>query len=122
MKIRTAVLTGVTGLMLNMGLGSALFAQPVYRNPNPYRNSYRNSYGNSYTGRYTANGEWQARQMVRQAYRDILQREPDPSGLQSYTDAIVNRGWSADAGRRSLVNSDEYAQRFGSNRGYLRYR
>jgi hypothetical protein len=124
MKIRTAVLTGVTGLMLNMGLGSALFAQPVYRNRNPYRNSYRNSYNNSGTvGRYAANGDWQARQVVRQAYRDILQREPDPSGLQSYTDAIVNRGWSADAVRRSLLNSDEYAQRFGSaRRGFLRYR
>jgi hypothetical protein len=52
---------------------------------------------------------------------EILDREPDPSGLQSYTDAIVNRGWSEQAVRQSLLNSDEYAQRFGGYRGY-RYR
>ena len=115
MRIRTAVLTGLTGLMLNAGLGSTAFAQPPYR----YRNSWM-------ARRYAGSGQWQAEQMVRQAYRDILQREPDPSGLQSYTDAIVSRGWSDAAVRRSLLNSDEYAQRFGGYRGYrpgyLRYR
>jgi hypothetical protein len=100
MKIRTAVLTGVTGLMLNMGLGTAVFAQPVYR----YRSAWQGRQGGGY---------WQAQQMVRQAYRDILGRDPDPSGMQEYTDAIVNRGWSIGEVRHSLVTSPEYAQRFG---------
>jgi hypothetical protein len=117
-KIRTAVLTGLTGLMLSAGLSSTASAQPPYR--------YRNAYNNSWMARRNGGGNWQAQQMVRQAYRDILQREPDPSGLQSYTDAIVNRGWSDQAVRQSLLNSDEYAQRFGGyrgyRRGYLRYR
>jgi Domain of unknown function (DUF4214) len=110
-KIRTAVLSGLTGLMLSAGLSSTASAQPAYR----YRD-YRNSWMARRGG-----GEWQAEQMVRQAYRDILRREPDPSGLQSYTDAIVNRGWSEQAVRQSLLNSDEFAQRFGGYRGY-RYR
>ena len=131
MRIRTAVLTGVTGLMLNAALGSAAFAQPVYRHRHAYRNGYANgngngyAYGNAYgnSWRNGTGGAWQAEQMVRQAYRDILQREPDPSGLQSYTDAVVNRGWSDAAVRRSLLSSQEYAQRFGGyNRGYQRYR
>ena len=114
MRIRTAVLTGLTGLMLTTGLSTVASAQP-YR----YRDVRRTS--------WNSRGSWQAEQMVRQAYRDILRREPDPSGLQSYTDAIVNRGWSEQAVRQSLLNSDEYAQRFGGYRdyryrGYQRYR
>jgi hypothetical protein len=119
MKVRTAILTGVAGLMLNAGLGSAVFAQPVYR--------YRN--GMMTQRYYNGNGTWQAERMVRQAYRDILQREPDPSGMQAYTDAMVNRGWSYADVRRALLHSDEYAQRFGVQRygnarssRYWRYR
>jgi hypothetical protein len=114
MRIRTAVLTGLTGLMLNMGLGDA-FAQPVYRY---YREAPSRRYG------YAADGRGQAAQIVRQAYLDVLRREPDRSGLRQYTNAMLTQGWSAADVRRSLANSDEYAQRFG--RGYygrgLRYR
>ena len=42
-----------------------------------------------------------------------MKREPDPSGLQQYTNAIMYRGWSDAAVRRSLLNSPEYAQRLG---------
>jgi hypothetical protein len=112
MKMRSAILSGVTGLMLSAGMGSAVVdAQPVYR--------YRN---NAVAGRY-ANPQQQARQMVRQAYRDVLRREPDQSGLRQYTDAMVSRGWSEADVRRSLQQSDEYAQRFGSSRfGWRGYR
>jgi hypothetical protein len=110
MKMRSAIVTGVTGLMLSAGVGSA-DAQPVYR--------YRN---NAVAGRY-ANPERQARQMVRQAYRDVLRREPDQSGLRQYMDAMLNRGWSEADVRRSLQESDEYAQRFGYSRyGWRGYR
>ena len=69
-----------------------------------------------------ANG-WRAEQMVRQAWLDVLRREPDPSGLHEYTDAMLNRGWSYADVRRSLLNSPEYAQRFGArSRGWRYYR
>lgn len=99
MKLRNAVLTGVTGLMLNVGLGSAVFAQPAYG-----------------VRHVSMRGNWRAEQMVRQDYREILGREPDPSGMREYTDAIVNRGWSNGEVRRSLLQSPEYAQRFGRAR------
>jgi hypothetical protein len=112
MKMRSAVLTGVTGLMLNIGLGSAVQAQP-YR----YRNNAVQQ------GRYAMSSDRQARQMVREAYREVLRREPDPSGLRQYTDAVLNRGWSNADLRRSLMESDEYAQRFGHSRsGWRGYR
>ena len=116
MKMRHAVLTGITGLMVNLALGSAVSAQPAYR----YRN-YRNDAAARGYG-YGYGGQGQAQQMVRQAYRDVLRREPDPSGLREYTDALVNRGWSESDLRRSLLNSPEYAQRFGSARSGWRYR
>jgi hypothetical protein len=91
--------------MLNAGVGSVL-AQPVYRYP---------------AARRSVANEWRAEQMVRQAYRDILRREPDPSGLQEYTDAMMRRGWSYADVRRSLLNSPEYAQRFGARSRSWRY-
>jgi hypothetical protein len=111
MKLRNAVLSGVTGLMLTAGVG------PVSAQSWGYRDrSFSRGYGNGYG--YSR----QAEQMVRQAYRDILGREPDPSGLAQYTDAIVNRGWSNADLRRSLLQSPEYAQRFGyNNRSNNRY-
>ena len=104
MRIRTAVLTGLTGLMLNMGLGDA-FAQPVYR-----------YYREAPTRRYATDNRWQAAQLVRQAYLDVLRREPDQGGMRQYTNAMLRDGWSAADVRRSLANSDEYAQRFGGTR------
>ena len=75
-------MTGLTGLMLQMGLGDA-FAQPVYR--------YRDG---TVVRRYSSDTRWEAAQLVRQAYRDVLRREPDRSGLRQYTHAILNEGWS----------------------------
>jgi uncharacterized protein DUF4214 len=98
-------------LMLTAGVGSPAFAQ----SPWGYRNrAFSRAYSNGYGYGYGA--ERQAEQVVRQAYRDILGREPDPSGLRQYTDAMVNRGWSSAEVRRSLLQSPEYQQRFGYNR------
>ena len=112
MKIRTAVLTGLTGLMLTMGLDTAASAQ-TYR---VYREAPS---GGRY---YAASSRWQVQQIVRDAYRDILRREPDSGGLRQYTNAMLREGWSADDVRRSLLGSDEYAQRFGSRSRYYSQR
>jgi uncharacterized protein DUF4214 len=94
----------IAGLMLNLGLGGVVLAQS-----GPY---------GPVTRRYAVAGSrWQAEQMVRQAYLDILGREPDPSGMQQYTRAMLQKGWSEADVRRSLLSSPEYAQR----RGALRY-
>ena len=116
MRLKAAVLTGMTGLMLTASMGDAV-AQTVY---------YRARDG-SLVRRYVVNDDrGQAREMVAQAYRDILRREPDRSGLRQYTNAIMREGWSLADVRRSLANSDEYRERFGRssrfNRGYWRYR
>src|SRR5207244_10960848 len=111
--IRTAGLTGLSDRMRNRVVGNA-FAQPVYR---PYREAPQ-------ARRYTAGNPREPRQIVRQAYLHILRREPDPSGLRQYTNAMLPEGWSAADVRRSLANSDEYAEKFGGTRWSrgLRYR
>lgn len=111
MKLRTAIATGVTGLLLSAS--GDVFAQS-YR----YRDNDR-----TYTREYRGGGrDYRAQQIVRDAYRDILRREPDRSGLRQYTDAMVRRGWSENDVRRALRQSDEYAERFGrrSSRSYRR--
>lgn len=118
MKLTAAILTGVTGLMLTAA-GSDAFAQDYRyrdRDVREYR-EYRDDRG------YRGGRDWRAREIVAQAYRDILRREPDRSGLRQYTDAMVRRGWSENDVRRALRQSDEYEDKFGRSRGrrYDRY-
>jgi hypothetical protein len=106
MRLRNAVLTGVAGLMLNAGAGLAS-AQVFYREV-PAR-------------RYYVSPNRAATHIVREAYRDILRREPDRSGLRQYVNAMLYEGWSEADVRRSLANSREYRQRFGRV-GFWRHR
>jgi len=46
--------------------------------------------------------------MVEAAYRDVLRREADLSGLSGYTRAVHNRGWSESRLRDELRRSDEF--------------
>jgi hypothetical protein len=108
-----ALMTGMAGLMLILGLGSDAFAQRDYY---PYRDDpYRDGV---YERRDYSRSHWRVQQAVAQAYRDILRREPDRSGLRQYTDAVVRRGWSIADVRRSLYRSDEYRHRSGRYYGY----
>lgn len=105
MNIKTAV---VAGFILNAGLGGAVFAQGYY----PVQ-----------TRRYAVASQRQAERIVRQAYRDILRREPDASGLAQYTRSMLYDKWTEADVRRSLQSSQEYAQRgqIYENSRYGRY-
>jgi hypothetical protein len=117
MKIRTVLLTAVTGLALSGAAATDALAQ--YR----YGDGDR-GYTREYRDRGSRGGrDYRAREIVARAYRDILRREPDRSGLRQYTDAMVRRGWSENDVRRALRESDEYRDNFGRSRGrrYDRY-
>src|ERR1700741_487870 len=88
MNIKTAV---VAGFILNAGLGGAAFAQTY----------------SPQTGRYATSSQRQAERIVRQAYRDILRREPDASGLAQYTRSMLYDNWTEADVRRSLLSSEE---------------
>ena len=45
--------------------------------------------------------------IVRRAYRDVLHREPDQSGLDSYRRAILENGWDEQDVRRALRHGDD---------------
>jgi hypothetical protein len=49
----------------------------------------------------------QADRIVRRAYQDILNREPDEGGLREYRRRIVDDGWSEQQVREALRNSNE---------------
>ena len=104
MNIKTAVLAG---FILNVGLGGAVFAQSGY-----YPAASRG---------YAVSNQWQAERIVRQAYRDILGREPDASGLAQYTRSMLYDHWTEADVRRSLQSSQEYAQRGLGNGNNGRY-
>ena len=52
-----------------------------------------------------------AEQIVRRAYRAILDREPDPDGLRVYTRRVVRDRWSEADVREALRDSPEYRER-----------
>jgi len=53
------------------------------------------------------------RHVVRDAYLDILQRLPDPGGLDHHN-RVLNEGQTLDQVREGLLRSTEYAERFPS--------
>ena len=51
--------------------------------------------------------------IVRQAYREVLNREPDPQGMEIYRNHMLRDGWNDDKVRQSLKSSPEFAQKGG---------
>jgi hypothetical protein len=48
--------------------------------------------------------------IVRRAYQDVLDREPDAQGMRIYRSHIVDDGWTEQQVRQSLRDSPEYRQ------------
>jgi len=53
----------------------------------------------------------QAQAMVREGYRSILGRDADPSGLQSWTQRVLDNGWTQRELNRELMTTDEYREK-----------
>lgn len=53
-------------------------------------------------------GEFRAREIVTRVYREMLKREPDPSGLDTYTRLIRDKGWDEARLRDAIRKGDEY--------------
>jgi hypothetical protein len=51
-----------------------------------------------------------ADRIIRRAYRDILHRDPDPSGLETYRRNIIENGWDEHDVRQALMRSPEKRQ------------
>jgi len=49
-----------------------------------------------------------AEQVVQRSYRSVLGREPDPSGLRSWTEQVINNNWTQRDLENALRQSDEY--------------
>jgi hypothetical protein len=49
--------------------------------------------------------------IVTRAYQDILERDPDPSGMRTYRRRIIDDGWTEQQVREDLRRSPEYRER-----------
>ncbi|HVT73186.1 MAG TPA: peptidase inhibitor family I36 protein [Lacunisphaera sp.] len=54
-----------------------------------------------------------ADRIVRRAYREVLDREPDAGGLTQYRRAVLERGWTEGDVRDDLRRSEEYRRKHG---------
>lgn len=64
----------------------------------------------------------QADRIVRRAYQDILNREPDVEGLRVYRSRVIDEGWTEQQVREALRNSPEYRTNAGGARAVTRER
>lgn len=53
----------------------------------------------------------EADRIIHRVYRDLLGRDPDPSGLNSYRRKIIDKGWSEERVRSAIRESDEFRRR-----------
>jgi len=61
--------------------------------------------------RYEGRRGYQAAEsIVRRAYHSVLNREPDPSGLRSWTQNVIDHNWSEQDLINELKQSDEYRE------------
>jgi peptidase inhibitor family I36 len=67
----------------------------------------RSGFGTRPGGRPTEDPD----RIVRRAYQDILERQPDPTGLRTYRSHILDDGWSEAQVRDALRNSPEYREK-----------
>jgi hypothetical protein len=63
--------------------------------------------GSGRTGRYADRAD----RIVQRAYEDMLGREPDAEGLQTYRSHILDDGWSEAQVREHIRRSTEYKER-----------
>lgn len=89
--------------------GLASYRQQVIENGWEYHD-VRQSLARSAERRQTTRAmrEEDARAMVRRAYQNVLRREPDQGGWDSYTTKVMREGWTQADLERTLRNSDEY--------------
>jgi hypothetical protein len=70
-----------------------------------------NRYGrNGYRGDQPSYGSQNVNRVIRRAYLDILQREPDPTGLRHWRSRMIDDGWSEQQVREALRTSPENRQ------------
>jgi TorA maturation chaperone TorD len=62
----------------------------------------------THSGRGSSSGDID--RIIRRAYQDILDRDPDQEGLRSYRRAMIDKGWTEQDVREDLRKSPEYAK------------
>jgi hypothetical protein len=62
-------------------------------------------------------GGREADRVVRRAYQDVLNREPDAEGLRVYRSRIIDEGWTEQQVREALRDSAEYRANVRGNPG-----
>jgi TorA maturation chaperone TorD len=60
---------------------------------------------------YAKHRQERAEKIVRQAYEDVLDREPDEKGFVSYRAKVMNEGWTERDVRKALRESPEHREK-----------
>jgi peptidase inhibitor family I36 len=77
----------------------------------PSRGSQRPGGGYPGSGSGASRGSQDPDRIVRRAYEDVLDREPDQAGLRLYRSRIIDEGWTEAQVREALRNSPEYREK-----------
>ena len=64
----------------------------------------------------------EAESIVTRSYRNVLRRDPDPSGMRHWTQTVMNNGWTQGDLENALRQSDEYYDLRGNDNNRARRR
>lgn len=53
--------------------------------------------------------------VITEAFRDLLERDPDPDGMRHYRRRMIERGWTAGDVREAILASDEYRMKLADD-------
>jgi len=54
--------------------------------------------------------------IIRRAYQDVLERDPDPAGLRQYRSHMIDDGWTEQQVRQALRDSPEFREKNAMSR------
>jgi len=112
-RVITSDLADLRGLGFNDRLSSyeVEAGRGFVRGGNGVNGTARSRVYSNGNGVYSNGGRWtygSAEAAVRQSYRAVLGRDPDPSGLRSWTQQVMNNNWTQRDLENALRQSDEY--------------
>ena len=70
----------------------------------------RRTGGGGGNGQGFGRGQGNVEQIIRRAYQDVLQRNPDPEGMRTYRSRMIDDGWTEQDVRQALRDSPEYRE------------
>jgi len=110
-RVIDSSVSDLRGMGLNDRISSYEVGSSRFNDSRAVQRSSNAPYGPAVQSRAASRWNYRdAERIVRQSYRSVLGRDPDPTGLRSWTQEVVDNNWTQRDLEWALRQSDEYRQ------------